>query len=160
VKLLEGINASSSSSLQTSSSPELTKTTEGKSELLVNNNASPNSSKSIEGKSQHLVSSNDSPNSSKSTSPTPKGRTTVLLNKSPSPVPSVPSPSVSPLPRSRNERKEEIMNDDEARSSPTPSESDDKLSAEQVRQLCRPRVKLTNFTIGSYKKDIDIFAET
>jgi hypothetical protein len=70
------------------------------------------------------------------------GKTTLIVNKSETQTP--PPLSLSPQPPSI---------------SPTPS-NEDKFTAEEVRQLCRPRVKLTNFSIGSYKKDVDIFEET
>lgn len=67
------------------------------------------------------------------------GKTTVIVNKSPTPRPLSPqSPPISP--------------------SPT---NEDKLSiTDEVRQVCRPRVRLTNFSIGSYKREVDIFEDT
>ncbi|CAG2115531.1 unnamed protein product [Medioppia subpectinata] len=77
------------------------------------------------------------------------GKTTVFINKSQT---SVTPPPFSSLPSSSASSSISM--------SPSPT-NEDKLSiTDEVRQSCRPRVRLTNFSIGSYKKEVDIFEDT
>lgn len=102
------------------------------------------------------------------------------LERNQSPIP-VPSPRVvSPLvvdiendddqktrtdsPVTNNQKTSLFMSKSQS-SSPVPSSvsptNDSKLSiTEEVLYICRPRVRLTNFSIGSYKKEVDIYDET
>ena len=72
---------------------------------------------------------------------TTNGKTTLFINNNQTPTPRPFSPPTSSA-------------------SPSPTNEDKASITEEVRQICRPRVRLTNFSIGSYKKEVDIFEST
>ncbi|CAG2162197.1 unnamed protein product [Oppiella nova] len=72
------------------------------------------------------------------------GKTTVIINTSETSTP--PPPPLSPI--------------SSTSMSPSPTNEDKVSITDEVRQVSRPRVKLTNFSIGSYKKEVDIFEDS
>ncbi|XP_054166105.1 serine-rich adhesin for platelets-like [Oppia nitens] len=62
----------------------------------------------------------------------------------------IPTPPLSPLSSSLSSSYS---------TSPSPT-SEEKMSiTDEVKQLCKPRVRLANFSIGSYKREVDIYED-